>query len=129
MSVMILDGLYPDSSKSGFCLAKTVFAQVLPTTNPWSVNYSNYGSHFDCTTKVEVQNSKGLLGMFIRFEITDDLELVVTKIGGSRKNSTMSWSGSRYGQYRDTAFKRDVKSWVSDLKSKGVRILEGALEG
>ena len=124
MSIMICEGLFPNSELTGFNLAREVFAKVLPTTIPWSVDYSSYGSYFDCSTKVQLEGVNGLIGLFVRFEITDDLEVVVTKISGSRKHSTKNWSGKRYTELRNLAFKQVVKSWLIDLKAKGVRVID-----
>lgn len=110
----------------GFFLYKELFKRVLPETNIWSVEYSSNGSYFDCRTAVTVENSIGVLSLYMRFEITNDLELVVSKIGSSRKNSSLSWSGTKYGEFRNAALERDVKAWVLALNAKGVRVLDGA---
>ncbi|MGK0271316.1 MAG: hypothetical protein ACI88H_001974 [Cocleimonas sp.] len=111
----------------GLYLSTEVFEKILPATNQWSIEYSNYGSYFDCSTKIEEINVSGWLGMYVRFEITADLEIVVTKIGDSRKGSSSSWSGAKYSQQRELAFQYDVKHWIADLNEKGVRVLDTAL--
>ena len=128
MGVMVCEGLFPESDIAGYNLAKVVFANILPTSNPWSVEYSSYGSYFDCTTKIAIDGVEGLLGMVVRFEITEELEVVVTRVTGSRKHSNKSWNGAKYSELREAALRRDVKSWLVDLKAKGVRVLEDAVQ-
>jgi hypothetical protein len=127
MSILICEGKVVGSIDHKFNLVKKVFEKVLPDTETWRIEYSPSSGYFDCITRIDMEEPRGYLGMFIRFEILEDLSLAVTKIGGSRKESSPNWSGTAYGKQRDDVQKKEVKSWVLFMKSKGVVIFSDVI--
>ena len=121
MATMISTGL-TSSEGDGFNLAHKLLKGVLPESNPWSIEYSQAGQHFNCATKVEIKGYTGLLSISIRLSITEDTELFASAITTSRKGSTKTWSGSKYSKVKDAALEHYKKVWKLDLKCNGVRV-------
>lgn len=108
-------------------LANSVFKDILPSNRDWIVSYSKYTSQFSCLTKLQMDGAKGLVGIVVKVEINKNLNLVVTRIAGSRKNSPSTWNGERYGYYRDCALRVFGRKWLKHFEDIGVEVYEDAL--